>query len=142
MKVLYCWDSDTILTCQNPLLKSILEKCAVPTNASWIHSKGYESFFVCVLSLQKSTQKCSNPSFFFTNTTVLHHGDRLGHITPTSSISQSVGVHLLQKWWGYLSESLLKWFTIGNANLMLNCTSTTKLIPFQCKNVGKAKMRS
>ena len=73
-------------------LKSIVEKYAAPTilfNASWIHGKGYKSFFVHALSLQKFMQKCSDPSFFLTSTTVLHHGDWLGCITPTSSISWS-----------------------------------------------------
>ena len=91
VKVVYCCNSGAILTCQNLLLKSIMEKCVAPhilSKASWIHSKGYESFFVCTLSLQKSMQKCSNPSFFLTNTTVLHHGDWLGHIAPVSNISQ------------------------------------------------------
>ena len=92
VKAVYCWDFSTILTCQNPLLKSIMEKCAAPavlSNASWICSKGYESFSVCTLSLQKSMQKHSDSSFFLTNTTALHHRDWLGHITPVSSISRS-----------------------------------------------------
>ena len=42
---------------------------------------------VCTLSLQKLTQKPSDPSFFLTNTTALHHGDWLGHITSMSNIS-------------------------------------------------------
>ena len=41
------------------------------------------------LSLQKSTQKCSVPSFFLTSTMALHQGDWLGQIAPTSNISQS-----------------------------------------------------
>ena len=48
------------------------------SNASWIHGKGYESFFVHALSLQKSMQKCSDPSIFLTNTTALHHGTGWG----------------------------------------------------------------
>ena len=135
VKAVYCWDSGAILTCQNLLLKSIVDKCAAPTilsNASWIHSKGYESFFVHMLSLQKSMRKCSDPSFFLTNTTALHHGDWLGQITPASSISWS---DLLQNQWGYASELLLKWLTISNADLMLNCTGATKLISFQHENV-------
>ena len=90
VKSVYCCNSCTILTCQNLLLKSIMEKCAAPailSKASWIHCKGYESLFVHVLSLQKSMQKCSIPSFFLTNATTLHHGDWLGCITPTSNIS-------------------------------------------------------
>ena len=45
--------------------------------------------FVCALSLQKFTQKCNEPSFFLTSTTVWHHRDWLGCIAPASSISQS-----------------------------------------------------
>ena len=106
VKVIYCCDSGAILTCQNLLLKSIMEKCVAPailSKASWICGKGYESFFVCMLSLQKSTQKHSNPSFSLTNTTALHHSDWLGCIAPTSNISHrkpctcstsSGGIHL------------------------------------------------
>ena len=92
MKAVYCWDSGAILTCQNPLLNSIVEKCmasAILSRASCIYSSGYKSFFVHALSLRKSTQKHSVPSFSQTNTTVLHHGDWLGHISPTSSMSLS-----------------------------------------------------
>ena len=42
-----------------------------------------------MLSLWKSTQKCSIPSFFLTSTTALHHGNWLGHIAPASNISWS-----------------------------------------------------
>ena len=91
VKVVYCCDSGTILTCQNLLLKSIVEKCVEPailSKASWVCGKGYESFFVHALSLQKSMQKHSDPSFFLTNTTALHYRDWLGHIAPMSNISQ------------------------------------------------------
>ena len=47
------------------------------------------------------------------------------------------GMHLLQKWWRYASELLLKWLSISDAYLMLDCTSTTKLVPFQHENVVK-----
>ena len=92
MKVVYCWDSGTIFTCQNLLLKSIVEKCVAPamlSSASCICDSGYESFFVCMLSLWKSTQKHRVRSFFQTNTTTLHHRDWLGCITPASSMSLS-----------------------------------------------------
>ena len=59
------------------------------SSTSCICSSGYESFFICILSLQKSMQKHRVPSFFQTNTTALHHGDQLRHITPTSSMSLS-----------------------------------------------------
>ena len=124
IKAVYCWDLGAIFTCQNPLLKSIVEKCAAPTilsNTSWIHGKGYESFLVHVLSLQKSTQKCSDLSFFCTSTTAVHHVDRLGCITPMSSISLSKahtssksggGMHLNHSLKGLLS---LMWISCSIA---------------------------
>ena len=45
------------------------------------------SFTVRELSFLKSMQKRSDPSFFLTKTTALHHGLLLGRITPASSIS-------------------------------------------------------
>ena len=49
--------------------------------------RGWESFTVRELSFLKSMQKQSDPSFFLTKTTALHHGLLLGRITPASSIS-------------------------------------------------------
>ena len=49
--------------------------------------RGWESFTVKELSFLKSMQKRSDPSFFLTKTTALHHGLLLGRITPASSIS-------------------------------------------------------
>ena len=49
--------------------------------------RGWESFTVRELSFLKSMQKRSDPSFFLTKTTALHHGLLLGRITPASSIS-------------------------------------------------------
>ena len=46
----------------------------------------WESLTVKELSFQKSIQKQSDPSFFLTSTTALHHGLLLGQITPASSI--------------------------------------------------------
>ena len=72
-------------TCQNLLLKSIVEKCLAPTilsSTSRILGNRYESFF-----LHASTQKWRDPSFLCTSTTVLHHGDWLGQMAPTSSMS-------------------------------------------------------
>ena len=62
---------------------------AILSSTSCIHGSGYESFLVHTLSLWKSMQKCRIPSFFQTNTTALHQGDWLGHITPTSPMSLS-----------------------------------------------------
>ena len=49
--------------------------------------RGWESFTVRELSFLKSMQKRSDPSFFLTKTTALHHGLLPGRITPASSIS-------------------------------------------------------
>ena len=95
-KVVYCCESGAIFTCQNLLLKSIMEKCMAPailSSASSIHARGYESFLVCVFNLQKSTQKHNILSFLQTKTTTLHHGDWLRWI-------------FQQWWWWYASKSL------------------------------------
>ena len=92
MNAVYCFDSGTMWTCQNPLLKSIVEKCAAPdmlSSASCILGRGYESFFVQALRHLKSMQNHRDPSFFHTNTTALHQRDWLGQIVPVSSISLS-----------------------------------------------------
>ena len=52
-----------------------------------MRGRGWESFTVRELSFLKSMQKRSDPSFFLTKTTALHHGLLLGRITPASSIS-------------------------------------------------------
>ena len=52
-----------------------------------MRGRGWESFTVRELSFLKSMQKRSDPSFFLTKTTALHHGLLLGQITPASSIS-------------------------------------------------------
>ena len=90
--MVYCCDSGAMQTCQNPLLKSIVEKCAAPTmlsSDSCILGSGYESFFVHMLRCLKSMQNHRDPSFFHTNTTALHQEDWLGQIVPASSISLS-----------------------------------------------------
>ena len=92
VKAVYCWDSGPIFTCQNLLLKSIVEKCVAPimlSSTSCILGSRYESCLVQVLSQQKSTQKHRVPSFLQTSTTALHEGDWLGCITPISSMSLS-----------------------------------------------------
>ena len=145
VKVVYCWDLGAILTCQNLLLKSILEKCVAPailSNASWIHGKGYESFFMYTLSLQESTQKCSDPSFFLTNTTALHHGDWLGCIAPTSSISQSE-VHTSSKDGGgiCLNHSLNGSLSVMWISCLIALVQPSSF-PSNKKMLWKAKMRS
>ena len=132
VKAVYCWDSSAIFTCQNPLLKSIIEKWADPamlSNASCIHSSGYESFFVCALSQWKSMQKHSAPSFFCTNMTVLHHGTGWGisllHATyhrvrhgPPPVVG---GIHLKHSLNGSLS--------------VIQILCSTALMPLQCEHI-------
>ena len=92
MNVMYCCNSGAMWTCQNPLLKSMVEKCAAPgmlSSTSCILGRGYESFFVHVLRCLNSTQNQRDQSFFHTSTTALHQGDWLGQIAPASSISLS-----------------------------------------------------
>ena len=57
------------------------------SSVSQMRGRGWESFTVRELSFLKSMQKRSDPSFFLTKTTALHHGLLLGRITPASSIS-------------------------------------------------------
>ena len=92
VNAVYCCDLQSNLTCQNPLLKSIMEKCTAPAmlfNASCIQGRGYESFLVHTISHLKSTQKHSIPSFFCTSITALDHGDWLDWMAPASNITQS-----------------------------------------------------
>ena len=92
MNAVYCCNSGAMQTCQNPLLKSIVEKCAAAamlSSTSCILGRGYESFFVCTLRHLKSMQNHRDPFFFHTKTTALHQGDWLGQIVPASSISLS-----------------------------------------------------
>ena len=86
----YCFNSSSILICQNPDFRSRQEKWLALTkllSVSWILSSGEESFFVQVLRWQKSMQTIYVDSFFQTNTTTLHHVLWLGWIVPESNIS-------------------------------------------------------
>ena len=146
VKAVYCWDSSTIFTCQNPLLKSIMVKMhhAYHTFQCFLDPQQRIQilFHVHTLSLQTSMQKCSNPSFFLTSTTMLHHGDWLGRITPTSSISQSEvctssksggGMHLNHS----LNDSLLV--------IQISCSIALvqpSSFPSSVKMLWKAKMKS
>ena len=90
LNAVYWWDSSDIFTCQNPLLRSMVEKYLVPPKDSIVSRPlgiGYEYFFVLVFNLQKSMQNRKEPSFFHTSTMALHQGDCNGLITPPSSIS-------------------------------------------------------
>ena len=87
----YFFDSSSISICQNPDLRSRIEKYPAPTNrsrASLIRGSGCESLTVHSLSLRKSIQKRKPPSFFRTNTIALFQGLWLGWIAPALSISR------------------------------------------------------
>ena len=115
---------------------------AILSNAFWIHSKEYKCFFMCVLSLQKSMQKHSDPSFFLTSTTTLHHGDWLGLISPESSISQSEA-HISSKSGGgvHLNHSLNSSPSIMQISSFIALVQPS-LFPSSTKMSWKAKMRS
>ena len=90
VKVVYCWESLAILTCQKPDFRSNVEKNRAPTidsMVSCIQGRGYASFLVQLFSLRKSIQNRRPPSFLCTKTTALHHRDWDGWIAPPSSIS-------------------------------------------------------
>ena len=96
---------------------------------------------VCVLSLQKSTQKCSIPSFFLTSTTALHHGDWLGCMAPTSNMSQSEACTSFRSSGGIcLNHSL------NSSLLVIQISCSTALVqpslfPSNVKTSWKASMR-
>ena len=89
VKVVYCWESLAILTCQKPNFRSIVEKNRAPTMdsmVSCIQGRGYASFLVWLFSLRKSMQNRRPPSFLRTKTTELHQGDWDGRIASPSNI--------------------------------------------------------
>ena len=92
VKVVYCFDAFSIFICQNPNLRSRLEKNVqhLPNSPMppvfW--AEGGSPFFMHAFKWQKSMQNCRPPSFFLTNTTALHHTLWLGQIAPDSNISQ------------------------------------------------------
>ena len=78
VKAVYCRDFSNIRTCQNPDLRSILEKNQAPTMdsmVSCIRGRGNESFLVLAFNFRKSMQNRRVPSFFLTRTMALHQGD-------------------------------------------------------------------
>ena len=90
VKAVYCFDTSSILICQNPDFRSRQEKWPASTklsSTSCIRGNGKESFFVQAFKHQKSIQKCKPPSFFLTSTTVLHQALWLVLMAPNSSIS-------------------------------------------------------
>ena len=89
VKAVYCLDSET----WGPAKPRVhIERGVVGSSCKAFQrltdaGRGWESFTVRELSFLKSMQKRSDPSFFLTKTTALHHGLLLGRITPASSIS-------------------------------------------------------
>ena len=90
VKGVYCFNASSIFICQNPDFRSKQAKYPSPTklsNASCILGKGKESFFVQAFRQQESIQNSKPPSFFCTNTTVLHQALWLGQMALDSNIS-------------------------------------------------------
>ena len=90
VKAVYCRDFCDIRTCQNPDLRSILEKNRAPTMdsmVSCIRGRGNESFLVLAFNFRKSMQNRRVLSFFLTRTMALHQGDFEGWIAPPSNMS-------------------------------------------------------
>ena len=90
VNAIYWQESSETLTCQKPLLRSMVEKYRAPTKDSMVSGHlgiGYESFFVWAFRCLKSIQNLKVPSFFRTSTMSLHQGDLEGHMAPQSNIS-------------------------------------------------------
>ena len=90
VKAVYFRDFSDIHTCQNPDLRSILEKNRAPTMdsmVSCIQGRGNQSFLVRAFNFRKSMQNRRVPSFFLTRTIALHQGDFEGRIAPPSNMS-------------------------------------------------------
>ena len=76
VKAVYCLDSSSIGTYQNPEFISNVEKWAAParlSSVSQMQGNGWESLTVKELGFLKSIQKRSDLSFFLTSTTALAH---------------------------------------------------------------------
>ena len=90
VNAIYWRESSDTLTCQKPLLRSMVEKYQAPTRDSMVSGHlgiGYESFFVRAFRHLKSIQNLKVPSFFHTSMTALHQGDWEGCMAPPSNIS-------------------------------------------------------
>ena len=78
VNAIYWQESSDTLTCQKPLLRSMVEKYQAPTRDSMVSRNlgiRYESFFVRAFRCLKSMHNLKVPSFFCTSTIALHQGD-------------------------------------------------------------------
>ena len=94
VKAVYCLDSSSIGTCQNPEFMSNVEKWAAPvrlSSVSQMRGNGWESLIVKELSFLKSIQKRSDPSFFLTSTTALHQRLALTSNDPSPHPTEEAG---------------------------------------------------
>ena len=76
---------------------------------------------------QKLIQNHKLPSFFCTNTTVLHQALWLGLMTPDSNIFPQVVPNLLNQWWGNLSKLMLRGSVICDFYCMFCGMGTAQL---------------
>ena len=138
VNAVYWQDSSDILTCQNPLLRSMVEKYLVPTKDSIVSRPlaiGYESFFILAFNRQKSMQNHRVPSFFCTNTMALHQGDCDGLIAPPSHISctchrtSSTSCGAIQR-----NLSLKGSSCTGNNSITCSAASVTPISPSSRQN--------
>ena len=65
-------------------------------------------------------QNRSDPSFFLTSTTALHHGDWEGRMVPPSNISYIVLAHLIQQGRGDALKPLLEWLILHELDDVLH----------------------
>ena len=92
---------------------------------------------MCALNLQKSMQKHSIPSFFLTSTTALHHSDWLGHLAPTSNISQTEACTSSNNGGGIC----LKCSINGSLSVIRISCSTTLVQPSSLPSIAKTSWK-
>ena len=133
-------------TCQNPLLKYIVEKCTPPailSSTSCILGERIGILFgPHALSCLKSMQNWRDPSFFHTSTTALHQGDWLGQMVPASNISLRDAWTSSNKGGGMHLKCNLNGSSSLRQISCLMAAGTSKLIRFECKGImiGEQKL--
>ena len=91
---------------------------------------GWESFLVRAFNCLKSMQKQSEPSFFLTKTTTLHHGLLLGRMAPASNISFRCSLTSSTCVGGILRKRSLKGGVSGSLKTILCVTAL--VCPISC----------
>ena len=92
--------------------------------------RGWESFLVRAFNCLKSMQKRSEPSFFLTRTTTLHHGLLLGRMAPASNISFRCSLTSSTCGGGILWKRSLKGGVSGSLKTILCVTAL--VCPISC----------